>query len=173
MNKMKGKSVLNRINFRLKIKNITVFFMIARTQTASGITSRVGKNRHIILWDLDNCTLKQAEKTLREVQKKYNLSHIYIISDKEGSYRALCFSIVDFNALMKIIISANYVDEYFISYTAKRMKATLRLTKKINREKQDILSILYSYYEPMPVTIEKVIYDTGLIKHGITIGSID
>jgi len=164
---------LNRINFRLKLRNITVFFMIARTQTAQGITSKVGKNKHIILWDLDTCSLKQAEDTLREVQRKYNLSHIYIVSDKVGSYRALCFSIVDFNALMKIIISANYVDEYFISYTAKRMKATLRLTKKIDREKQDILSILYSYFEPIPKQIEKVIYDTGLIKHGITIGSVD
>jgi len=168
-----SKSRLNRINIRLKIRNITIFFMVARTQTASGISSKVGNNKHIILWDLDQCTLKQAEDTLKKVQKKYNLSHIYIVSDKVGSYRALCFSIVDFNALMKIIISANYVDEYFISYTAKRMKATLRLTKKMDREKQDILSILYSYFEPTPKTLERVIYDTGLIKHGITIGSVD
>jgi len=168
-----NKSGLNRINIRLKIRNITIFFMVARTQTASGISSKVGNNKHIILWDLDECTLKQAEDTLRDVQQEYNLSHIYIISDKVGSYRALCFSIVDFNTLMKIIISANYVDEYFISYTARRMKATLRLTKKIDREKQDILSILYSYFEPIPEILERVIYDTGLIKHGITIGSVD
>ena len=79
--------------------------MISHTQTLEGITSLVSKeeNKHIPMWDLDNCTLDEAKKTLKSVQKKYKLSHIYLISDKEGSYRALCFSQVDFKTFCKML----------------------------------------------------------------------
>ena len=171
---MKGKSLLNRLNFRLRIgKNITVFFMIAKTLSTSGLISKVGEDQHIIMWDLDGCTLKQAEDALREIQSKYNLADIFITSDKTGSYRALCFNVVDIKSFLRILIDTRYVDSQFIHYTAKQNKATIRLLEKPDRGILDIVSTLYSYPQPIPEKIVRAIYDTGLVKQGITIGSKD
>jgi hypothetical protein len=75
---------LKRFNFRARIGNITFFFMLAKTQTLEGVTSLQPDGAHIVMWDLENCTLEQSEETLRKVQRKYGLSHIYIASDSEG-----------------------------------------------------------------------------------------
>ena len=88
--------VIVRFNFRAKFRNLTFFAMAAKTQTLEGVTSLQKDGSHIVMWDLENCTLKQAEKTLSKIQKKYCLSHIYIVSDNQNSYRAWCFSKVDF-----------------------------------------------------------------------------
>lgn len=78
-----------RLNFRVKFRDLTFFAMIATTQTLEGFTSLLPDDgRHFIMWDLENCTQEQAEETLRTVQAKYNLSHIFIVSDSVGSYRA-------------------------------------------------------------------------------------
>jgi len=65
-----------RLNFLFKFRNITVFFMVSASQTLEGVTSKVGEDQHIILWDLENCTLEQAKETLAEVQYKYRLGDI-------------------------------------------------------------------------------------------------
>jgi hypothetical protein len=62
--------------------------MLAKTQTLEGVTSLQSDNSHIVMWDLENCTLEEAERTLSKLQRKYRLSHIYVASDVEGSYRA-------------------------------------------------------------------------------------
>lgn len=166
-------SKLNRLNIRFKLGNITIFGMIAKTQTLSGISSRVGYDKNIILWDLDNCTLKEAIKALEYVQQKYNLSDIYIFGDRDNGFNASCFTIVSYNTLLRILIDTDYIDNGFISYTAKRMKATLRMCRKENRPEMEIKHIIYSHYAPMPKDLEIVIYDTGLVKDGITIGMVD
>jgi hypothetical protein len=58
--------------------------MIAKTQTLKGISSKIGWNQHIILWDLDNCNIEQATESLRNVQEKYKLSDIYIFGDRDN-----------------------------------------------------------------------------------------
>jgi hypothetical protein len=146
---------LTRFNFRAKIGNITFFLMIAKTQTLEG--------------DLEKCTLKQAEETLRNVQIKYGLSHIYVASDSEGSYRAWCFSKVDYKTLLHILLDTDHLDPVFFDYTVKRKKATLRTSNKKDRPPQELVSVLESYPAPIPKTWEKVIYDTGLVKRGRSI----
>jgi len=51
----------------------------------------------------------------------------------------------------------------------KQGKATLRVSNKKNRPSQEIVSVLYSYSVPIPETVEKVIYDTGVQKRGLTV----
>lgn len=65
--------------------------MVAETQTLEGVASLQPDGKHIVMWDLEKCTLKQAEGTLWNVQRKYTLSDIYVASDAEGSYRGWCF----------------------------------------------------------------------------------
>ena len=54
-----------RFNLRLNKLNHTVFLMISETQTLEGITSLQSDGKHIVLWDLENCSLEQAEITLK------------------------------------------------------------------------------------------------------------
>ena len=51
-----------RINFRLKLKTLTLFGMIAHTQKVEGITSKVigEKDLHYVFWDLEECSLRQC-----------------------------------------------------------------------------------------------------------------
>jgi hypothetical protein len=149
--------------------NITFFFMLAKTQTPEGVTSLQPDGTHIVLWDLENCTLEQAEETLRAVQIKYELSHIYIASDAEGSYRAWCFSKIEYKTLLHILLDTEHLDPIFFYYTVKRKKATLRTSNKKGRPPQKLASVLESYPAPIPETWEKVTYDTGLVKRGRSI----
>jgi len=158
-----------RFNFRAKIGNFTLFFMVAKTQTLEGVTSLQPDGTHIVLWDLEKCTLEQAEITLRKVQKKYCLSHIFIVSDIERSYRAWCFSKVNFKNYLMILLDTDFLDWNFFYWTVKRGKATLRTSNKKNREPQKIVSVLESYPVPIPLQFEKVVYDTGIEKRGLTV----
>jgi hypothetical protein len=160
---------LTRFNLRAKIGNITFFFMVAKTQTLEGVTSLQPDGKHIAMWDLENCTLEQAEETLRNVHIKYGLSHIYVVSDVEGSYRAWCFSKVDYETLRSILRDTDYLDPMFFEYTERRKKATLRTSNKHGRPPQKLVSVLESYPAPIPETWEKVTYDTGLVKRGRSI----
>jgi hypothetical protein len=140
--------------------------MVAKTQTLEGVTSLQTNGKHIVLWDLENCTLEQAKETMRAVQIKYMLSHIYVASDAEGSYRAWCFSKVDYKTLLHILLDTGHLDPVFFDYTVKRKKATLRTSNKKDRKPQELVSVIESYPAPIPETWEKVTYDTGLVKKG-------
>jgi hypothetical protein len=160
-----------RFNFRVKVANLTFFAMIAKTQTLEGVSSLQADGKHIIMWDLEKCTLQQAEKTLNKIQKKYQLSNIYISSDFEKSYRAWCFSKVSFEIFLKILVdSLSILDYNFFYYTVKRKKATLRTSSKKGRPAQKVVSVIESYSIPLGESVvERVVYDTGLQKRGVSI----
>jgi len=160
-----------RWNFRIAKFGHTFFMMFAKTQTLEGVTSLLKSGKHIVMFDLEDCTLKQAEETLRNVQEKYDLSDIFIVSDKERSFRAWCFSFVELKTFLKILLDVDYLDYNFFYYTVKRRKATLRLSNKKNRPKQELVSVLKSYPTLIPDEneVERVIYDTGIEKRGLSI----
>lgn len=155
-----------RFNFRVKMGSVTFFGMLSTTQTLEGIASLLNDGSHVLMWDMEKCTLEQAEETLRNVQGKYGLSDILIFSDKEGSYRAICFSRVDFRTFMRVLLATEHVDWNFIYWTMKRGKATLRTSNKKDRTAQKPVSILYSFPAEIPKTMEQVVYDTGTEKRG-------
>jgi hypothetical protein len=164
-----------RFNFRLKFHGLTLFAMLAQTQTIEGVSSLQPDGKHIVMWDLEGCSLSEAEETLGKVQQQYNLSHIFLTSDSEGSYRAWCFSKVDLKTFLHILLDTEHVDYNFFYYTVKRRKATLRTSNKKNRYAQRLISVLHSFPESIPPRMEKVVYDTGLVKRGnsILIGGDD
>ena len=170
-------SLLNRINFRFNLRDLTFFFMVARTQKVAGITSKVGKDEHIILWDLDRCNFTDAVKSLVYVQDKYKLGDILIISDKENSYGGICLTKVTFNELLKILIDTPLIDMGFVAYTAKRYGATLRLSSKKDRKDREVIDTIKSpfggYRETNNSDFHIVVYDTGLVKNGLHIGEFN
>ena len=149
--------------------NFTFFFMFAKTQTLEGVTSLQPEGNHIVMWDLENCTSEQAGETLRKVQRKYMLSHIYLASDAEGSYRAWCFSKVDYKTFLHVLLDTEHLDPIFFDYTVKRKKATLRTSNKKGRIPQKLICVLESYPASIPEIWEKVTYDTGVVKRGRSI----
>jgi hypothetical protein len=162
----------DKLDVRVKIKNLTFFCMLAKTQTIIGITSLRSDSKHIVMWDLEKCTLEQAENSLLKVQKKYCLSDIYITSDAENSFRAWCLKHVNFKTFLKILLDTDYLDANFFDYTVKRKKATLRTGNKKGRPTQRVVSVLKSYPYPLSTDksiVEKVVYDTGIKKRGISL----
>ena len=163
-----------RLNFRIVLQPLTFFMMLSKTQRLEGVTSLIlndTEKRHYIFFDLENSDLKQIEETLTEVQRKYGLSNIYIVSDFEGSYRGWCFSKVSFKTFLNILVdSLGILDYSFFYYTVKRRKATLRISNKKGRPEQKVVSVLESYPVTFPSSfIENVVYDTGLQKRGLAV----
>lgn len=162
----------SRWHIRFKIKNITFFGLVSKTQTLGGITSDVGEDKHIILWDLDDCTKDEAIQALTEVQHTYRLGQIYLLSDKKNSFGAICFTKVDYMEMLRVLINTQFVDKGFIQFTAQMGKSTLRLTRKMDRNEQELICVIYSPYRKDNINhnIEMVLYDTGIVKRGVAIG---
>jgi len=150
---------------------ISILILFAVTQRLHGITSLVPNSggKHIILGDIENCTLEQVIEEARFVQKKYGLSNIYIKSDAENSFRLWCFTLVDYKTLLKILLDFEHLDMVFFVYTVRRNKATLRDSEKNGRPPERVVAILESYWMPIPEHIVEVFYDTGVVKKGISI----
>jgi hypothetical protein len=160
----------SRLNFLIKIGNVTVFFMVSASQTLEGVTSKVAEDQHIILWDLEKCTLEQAKETLANVQYKYRLGDIFIVSDAEGSYRAWCFSKRTFKEYLKILLDTEFLDWNFFYWTVRRSQSTLRTSNKQGRPPQQLVAFLRGYEETqIPAKMVRVLYDTGLQKRGLVI----
>lgn len=152
----------NRINFRLKIKDITLFFMLSKTQKLEGINSIAdNEDNHYIFFDIEDYSLEQTEETLLYVQKKYQLSNIYITSDLDYSYRAFCFSKFDYKSMLKILLDVSHLDIGFFNYTVENHKSCLRISQKPNRNVLKCISVLYSYYQPMPKILNLKLYETS------------
>lgn len=167
---MKLIAVPSRVYFRAKKFNLNLTVNFAHVQTLEGMTSLQPNGKHIILWDIEDCTLEECKETLRKVQASYNLSDIYIVSDAERSYRAFCYLQVDFKTYLKILLDTEYLDEIFFDYTVRRGRATLRTSKKKGRPKQKIMCVLWSYPILIPKDkVEKVTYDTGVEKEGLSV----
>jgi hypothetical protein len=160
-----------RINLRAIFANFTFFLMVSQTQTIEGVTSLQKDEKHTVMWDLD-CTLEEATPKLKEIQAIYDLSDIFVLTDNDKTYRAWCFKKVDFNTYLHILVDSLPVLDYsFFYYTVKRQKATLRTGCKKGRPKQWVVCVLKSYTVPIQVdgTVERVVYDTGVEKKGISI----
>ncbi len=167
--------IIDRVEIRKRFLNRVLYLLFARVQIVGGISSRIGIdwNTHRILWDLDSCTFEQAIKSLSDIQQKYKLGIIEIISDKENSYGAVCNNVVSFKELLHILIDTDLIDPLYVRYTLQRHEAILRLSDKEGRYiHREIVCELRNYTEreyDISSYLE-VPYETGYIKRGIRTG---
>ena len=146
--------------------------MFSETQTLEGITSLLPNGLHYPLFDIEKCTLEEAENGLMKVQISYGLSDIFITSDIERSYRAFCYTQVKFTDYLRMqldLLDAKLLDWNFSWWTMNKGEGTLRVSSKENRPKQELVSTLHSYSVPIPRKVEPVFYDTGIEKRGLTV----
>jgi len=159
-----------RLNFRVKLGRFTAFCMVSHTQTLEGVTSKISQNEHIVLWDLEGCSLNEARKTLAEIQFRHKLGDIFVVSDAEKSFRAWCFSIRSWKEYLRILLETQHLDYNFFYWTVRRGSATLRISNKKGRPPQKVVAYLDGYEETkIPESMVHVIYDTGLEKRGVVV----
>jgi hypothetical protein len=107
-----------------------------------------------------------------KVQISYNLSDIFIVSDKERSFRAWCYSQVDFDVYLEILGKVKkygILDWNFYKWTVDRGYATLRTDNKKDRPPQGLMCTLKTYSVPEPKVVKQVVYGTGVQKSGLTL----
>jgi len=164
-----------RINIRLKAKNITMFFMISKTYTVEGYTSRIDDNTHIFMIDFKEMPLEEVKKSLEETKQyfeqkyKRKMSNIYIVSDKLNSYRAWSFTYITFEQLIELISVTKGYDVNYLRYTVAERQATLRISKKPNRDMQKIVAVIKGEKDVIPRSMIKKYYDIGNTKKAISI----
>jgi hypothetical protein len=167
-----------RIKKRIGNRVFTFFVMFSETQLLEGTTSQViGRDGyHYPFFDIEKrnevVSLTKVEYELGKIQVSYGLPNIHICSDKEGSYRAYCYSevrLTDYMRMQLDLIDAGILDYNFFWWTANKSKATLRINQKKNRPKQELVSTLHSYSVPIPTKFEFAFYDTGVEKRGLTV----
>jgi len=153
---------------RIYFGNYIFSILLMKIQQVKGIANKVidERDKYYIFWDIEGCSQKQAEKTLRQVQLKHLLADIFLTSDREYSFRAYCFSKRPFIEYLMILLETKYVDWAFTKWTIIRHKSVLRTSQKLGRPKQNVVSVLRGYepYElPRKFTFE--FYETGLEKY--------
>lgn len=168
--------MLDRIEIRKEYFNRVFYLMDARIQKVSGISSRISEDWgiHRVLWDLDNCTEKEAYNSLRKIQAQYKLGDIIVISDKIGSYGAVCNNEVTFKELLHILIDTELIDPLFVRYAFQRHEAILRLSDKAGRQiHRDIIGKLYNKTYRIKNENDYYItsYETGYINKGLKRGN--
>jgi hypothetical protein len=153
---------------RFYFGNYHLSILSMKIQRVHGIANKVvgEKNKYYPFWDIEGCSLNQAVETLSDVQYKYQLADIFIVSDKEYSYRAFCFSKRPFNECMIILYETKHVDWAFIKWSTHRRKSVLRTSQKLGRPKQKVVNVLRGF-EPydLPKKVIEEIYETGLEKY--------
>jgi len=157
---------------RITLPNHTFFFKASQKQRLYGVISNCldeppEKFMHYIFMDFDETPLPRLiRKTLIPVQVEFRIGDIFILSDKEGSYRAISWSKRPWMTYLHILHHCYPPLDYnFFAWTIRRGAATLRDSNKADRMKQKIVQVLRGY-EPtsFPSKIGHCMYDTGVEK---------
>jgi hypothetical protein len=147
--------------------------MISSTQTLQGVLSTADlQKNHYLFFDMEGVSLEDVEIQFKTLQKIYNLSNIYIVSDHEKSFHVYCFNKMPFLDMVHILtdkIIRTGIDGNFIHWTMVRGEATLRTSPKAGRKPQKVVSVLESYPLQIPKSLIDVEYDTGIEKSGILV----
>lgn len=161
-----------RTNFRIKKFGHTFFVMLSHTQSLEGITSLQDDGLHTPFFDIENCSLHECIRALEELQIKYNLSDVFVTSDLDRSFRVWCFCHVKYTDYLRMqldLLDTGILDYNFYWWTVKQGKSTLRTGSKAGRDRQKVVAFLPSYAVLFPKQCEKVLYDTGIQKRGLTV----
>lgn len=102
--------------------------------THYGITNETPERlkKYIPFWDFqENTTQSEVESALREIQKEYCLSTIYILQTKPNpSYRAIAFDELDWQEYIAILASTSFIDLDYLRFTVMRGRAVIRISEK-------------------------------------------
>jgi len=120
---------------RLKIGRWRFSYSMAPVTNIIGVNSTLPSGNHILMWDFDNISLRQAVTELRRIQKKYTLPTIYLLTTgKPNSFIAYCFKENNWHRAVEIVAATKHVDPNFFKYAVYRGHFTLRVSMKCGRK---------------------------------------
>lgn len=148
---------------RFKLFGVRVTIAAARMIHVAGVNSTLADGKHILMWDFDEVDYNTVEKELKDAQKRYNLSNIYIFQTSASHYCAYCFKRCTLLQAINIISSCPSVDVTFVKYGLYREKFTLRIGEKGKKPRPRLFNMLHSEVKE-DVTIDEldsyIIYET-------------
>ena len=152
--------------FRKKFGQLLIYGFVTWLQKAEGITSIVPNkpNRHYVLMDLDETNYYEVLQSLEKTIKKYGLKNVVVMSDKPTSFRVFSPTVVTFEELIKILLDTDGIDFNYIKWTVRREYATIRISKKKNRNDMKILNIIKhdGKYKPTIDMFKLIEYQTDI-----------
>jgi len=138
---------------RIKYKGWEFHAGITHSQQMVGVNSKIGDNKHFLMWDFDNVQGYVLVNVLKVLQKKYKLPDIYILdTGTPMHYHAYCFKLVDWYDLVTILNRTPFIDKHFLQIGFLRGYYTLRITPK-NLKSITLFSVLPS---TVPETVDKL-----------------
>lgn len=127
------KFVRRGVRFRAHIG-----FSLRRIINVKGVNSDLHgqlEGSHFLMWDFDDTPALAVHMALKEVQGRFELPPIHILSTgKYGGYHAYCFKLCHFHEARGIIGFTRCVDKQFLALGIGRGYFTLRFTDVPERE---------------------------------------
>ena len=125
-----NKTIKLRLGKRLL--SFRISFWNVQTHIRYGITNETVDGKYVPFWDFkEGIELIDIAHELSIIQEEYGLSTIYIIqSYPRASFRAFCLDKCEFQELVRIIGSTQYIDENYFRFLAIRRKNVLRIISK-------------------------------------------
>lgn len=106
---------------------------LKRHVTRVGVSSDVGDNKHILLWDFDNVDRELVIKALRMVQWSFDLPHILVVPTRADSFHAYCLEAFPWARCLAILAATAYLDPTYFKMGVVRGYFTLRVEDLPNR----------------------------------------
>ena len=120
--------------FRCNVKGWRFYIGLSYSAKATGVNSKLEDGRHFLMWDFDNVALPVLRRSLIEIQRRFLLSSIYVLSTGlEGHYHAYCFDSLTFSNALQVIAATKESDRVYLGIAAMRGYFTLRFSDKKGR----------------------------------------
>lgn len=137
-----------KLRIRKEFRGRILYIVFADTEWVGGICSRLGMNSeksidnpttldslHIPMFDYDDGNIEDIKKTM----ETFFSQTMYIMSDKEGHYRVIGTEPITWDAYISYMWEElrRGLDYQFFRWTIIRGYATLRITSKKSRNKEN------------------------------------
>jgi hypothetical protein len=123
---------------------------------------------HYIFWEFDGHPIEAVIHSLREIQRAWDLSDIYITNDgREKSFGAWCFTVLDLQDYIHLLLETKGIDYEWIWWTHRRKAGCLRYSRKTGRPAApQVIAMIPSYSVEIPKKQDWILnhYEAGVEK---------
>lgn len=161
---------------KLRIGHKRITFTFAQVVDVLGVNSKLSDGKHILMWDFDKHTLDFVSKSLRVIQRFFNLPRIYILrSSHPDNYIAYCFTRCEWPEARSIVGMTVGIDENYFKWAVFRRRFTLRVGEKLGIKPQCVRVLDSPYKEEVALAELKswVRYETLDGHHDQTVHFVE
>lgn len=122
------------MNLRFERFGVRFHIGLTRTTTVTGVNSTLAGGGQFLMWDFDDVLRNDVELALLEVQGRFQLPAIRVLSTGiDGYYHAYCFKRCSPEEARAIIATTKHVDKVYLTLGIMRGYFTLRFSPKRKR----------------------------------------